>query len=147
MLESAEKPSAPAPQDTVVGLPLRLPGWGTEQPTPESPTLAQLREAFGIQDKPIDTALRRLHTWALVSIAGAINLVKVDGVIYSWDARPRRLKNGALEGRVYAQRRGEAPRDIGGFKIGADGHVLKIPPELAAVLPGCANATTEEEPS
>ncbi|HEX5077696.1 MAG TPA: hypothetical protein VFV80_01015 [Geminicoccaceae bacterium] len=105
--------------------------------------LAERRAAFGIEDKPIDTALRRLHSWALVAIGGSVNVVRVDGVTYIWEAQPRALKNGALQGRVYAQAAGESPRDVGGFKIDAGGRVLQIPAPLAGVLPGAEHATEE----
>lgn len=109
-------------------------------------TLDQVSVDFGIRrDAPIDTALKRLHSWALAAIAGSINVVRVDDVLYSWDPRPRRLKNGALQGRVYAQGRGELTRDLGGFKIDADGRVVHIPRELAGVLPGTENAIPEEQ--
>lgn len=102
-------------------------------------SLSEMKAAFGIVDVPIDTALRRLHSWALAATAGS-NMLRVDDVLYSWDMRPRPLKNGALEGRVYAQRRGGGTRDIGGFKIDAGGAVLKIPAALAGKLPGSADA-------
>lgn len=57
---------------------------------------------------------------------------------------PRRLQNGALQGRVYAQRPGAMATDIGGFKIDARGRVLQIPRELAGVLPGAEGATHNE---
>lgn len=107
-------------------------------------TLEQHKAAFGLEDKPIDTALRRLHSWALVAIGGSVNLVRVDGVTYTWEARPRTLKNGALQGRVFAQRAGDAPRDIGGFKIDAGGRVLQIPAPLARVLPGAELAAADD---
>lgn len=108
-------------------------------------TLEQHKAAFGLEDKPIDTALRRLHSWALVAIGGSVNLVRVDDVTYWWEAHPRALKNGALQGRVFAQRAGEAPRDIGGFKIDAGGRVLQVPAPLAHVLPGAEHAAEEPE--
>lgn len=94
---------------------------------------------------PIDTAEKRLQAWASVCRSG-INVLTVDGVCYTWDAHPRRLKNGALEGRVYAQHRGEPPRELGGYKIGADGAVLKLPAALAGVLPG-EPAPSEGDPA
>lgn len=94
---------------------------------------------------PIDTAEKRLQAWAAVC-ASAINVLTVGDVCYTWDAHPRRLKNGALEGRVYAQHRGEAPRDIGGYKIGADGAVLKLPAALTGVLPGELATDEQWEP-
>jgi hypothetical protein len=72
-------------------------------------------------------------------------VITVAGVTYSWDARPRRLQNGALQGRVYAQARGENARDVGGFKIDAHGHVIHLPAVLAGVLPGAEGATHDTE--
>lgn len=94
----------------------------------------------------IDTAEKRLQSWAYTCKNGSTNVLSVDGVVYSWDAHPRLLKNGALEGRVYAQHRGEAPRDIGGYKIGADGAVLKLPAALTGVLPGELATDEQWEP-
>ncbi len=92
----------------------------------------------------IRTAAQRLEAWAAAGSSGAVNVITVDGVSYSWDAHPRKLQNGALQGRVYAQRRGETPRDIGGFKIDAHGRVINIPGELAGVLPGTDTASSED---
>ena len=122
-------------------LPLLDAGDGVE----DGQTLEQLKEAFGIRALPIDTALRRLHSWALVAIGGSINMVKVAGVLYTWDAHPRRLQNGAVQGRIYAQRRGELPRDIGGFKIDARGRVVQLPAVLREVLPGGLEAAAGDE--
>lgn len=72
-------------------------------------------------------------------------MITVDGVSYSWDARPRRLQNGALQGRVYAQPRGQLGGDIGGYKIAADGSVVKIPSAMRSVLPGAAAAASDDE--
>jgi hypothetical protein len=108
-------------------------------------SLAELKESFGIVDKPIDTPIRRLHTWALVAIGGSINMVRVGEVIYSWDTKPRLQKNGAVIGRVHAQRRGEGTRDIGSYKIDAAGQVVHLPEALRAILPGGATASTANE--
>lgn len=102
----------------------------------EEASLADLREAFGIREQPIDTPLKRLHSWALVCAGGAINVVRLADASYSWDMRPRAQKNGAVLGRCYVQRRGQLPRDIGGYKIDAGGRVVQLPADLRAVLPG-----------
>ena len=97
----------------------------------------------------IDTPAKRLEAWAMVCAGGATNVLRVDGVSYSWDTRPRVQKNGAAIGRVYAQRRGELPRDVGMYKLGARGDVLAIPAALAGVLPGAegaAPASAGEDP-
>jgi hypothetical protein len=97
----------------------------------------------------IRTAEQRLDAWAIAACsegAGGSNVITVDAITYSWDARPRRLQNGALQGRVYAQARGETPRDIGGFKIDGRGRVVHLPRELAGVLPGAEAPTSEEAP-
>lgn len=104
--------------------------------------LAEAREAFGIVDKPIDSPTRRLHAWALIATAG-INMLRVDQLLYSWDTQPVKQKNGAVRGRVYAQARGESPRDVGGYKIDARGRVLELPAALRQVLPGGADAGEE----
>ena len=100
--------------------------------------------AFGITPKMIDSAERRLQAWA-EACPSAANVYSVDDVSYSWDAHPRRLHNGALQGRVYAQPRGGIPRDIGGYKIAGDGTVLKIPAALRAVLPGATGAAASDD--
>lgn len=97
-------------------------------------------EALGIRrDKPIDTVLARLHSWALAATSGT-NMIRAGEVLYSWDTKPRLQKNGAAIGRVYAQRRGENTRDLGMYKIGARGEVLAIPAEVSHLLPGAAGA-------
>jgi len=95
---------------------------------------------------PIDTAQKRLQAWASVCVGGSVNLVRAGEALYTWDPNPRRLKNGALEGRVYAQRRGEVFRDAGGFKIAGDGAVAKVPAALRSILPGAADAAAEDQP-
>lgn len=92
--------------------------------------------------KPM-TAERRLETWTEACTGGATNVITVEGVSYSWDAHPRRLQNGALQGRVYAQPRGELARDIGGFKIDAHGRVAQLPEVLRRALPGGLEASEE----
>lgn len=72
------------------------------------------------------------------STAGADNVFTHDGVSYSFDAKPRKLANGALQGRCYAQRRGQAPVDIGGFKIAADGSVVSLPLPRLSTMPSAA---------
>ena len=98
---------------------------------------------------PIDTPARRLQTWAEICKGGATNVVKVEGVSWSWTTQPRLQKNGAAMGRVYAQRRGELTRDVGGYKIDAGGRVLQLPAALRAVLPGGleAEASVDAEPA
>ena len=85
--------------------------------------------------RPMD-ASERLRSWASVCSGGATNVLTLSGVCYSWDTSPRKLQNGSLQGRVYAQLSGELTRDIGGFKIDARGRVLELPEALRAVLPG-----------
>lgn len=94
--------------------------------------------------KPIDAA-RRLEAWASACTNGSVNVITVGDVSYSWDARPRRLQNGALQGRIYAQERGELARDIGGYKIDARGRVVHLPQVLRQVLPGGAEAIENGE--
>lgn len=102
--------------------------------------LAEHRAAFGIcVDAPITNADARLHAWALAASAGT-NMLRSGDVLYSWDARPRRQKNGALAGRVYSKRRAEVARDIGAYKIDATGAVLEIPSALRGLLPGAEGA-------
>jgi len=67
--------------------------------------------------------------------AGGDNVFVHNGAAYSFDARPRKLENGALQGHIYRQFMGQPPADIGGFKINADGDVVSLPQELHHVLP------------
>lgn len=101
--------------------------------------LSTFKQAFGLVDAPIDTAHRRLHSWALAATAGT-NMLRIGDTLYSWDARPRAQKNGALIGRVHAKRREQLTRDIGGYKIDAAGQVLQLPAALRGVLPGAEGA-------
>lgn len=103
-------------------------------------SVEDMRRIFGMLPKPIDSADRRLEAWAQ-TCPGASNMIRVDDVAYSWDTRPRRQKNGAVIGRVYAQARGEITRDIGAYKIAAGGAVLWIPAALRGILPGTEGAT------
>lgn len=125
-------------------LPLLAAGDGAED-------IEAFKEAFGIREQPIDTALRRLHAWSLAALGapgalGCVNMIRVDDVLYTWDAHPRRLQNGALQGRVYAKRRGQLDQDIGGFKIDARGRVVQLPAPLREVLPvGLEAAAGAEE--
>jgi hypothetical protein len=109
----------------------------------DTPTLDAVRAPA-----PIDSADRRLIAWRLACNAdtGCDNLVSAGDTVYAVDLHPRRQKNGALIGRVHAQRRGEPFRDIGAYKIAANGDVLAIPSEIADVLPGTAGAGTYAEP-
>jgi hypothetical protein len=88
------------------------------------------------------SAAGTLAAWkdAARSSTGGDNLLRIDGVSYSFDAHPRALGNGALMGRTYRQRRGELSQDIGGFKIEPDGRVSAIPAELRDALPLAAPA-------
>jgi hypothetical protein len=110
--------------------------------------IAEIRQAFGLEPPAIDSPTRRLEAWSTVCRGGAANLVEVDGVTWSWSMDPRRQKNGAAIGRVYAQRRGALPQDVGAYKIDAGGRVLQLPAELRQVLPGGleAEASAPTEP-
>lgn len=85
---------------------------------------------------PIDSVQRRLQAWAEICRGGAMNLITIDSVSWSWSTEPRIQKNGAAIGRVYRQRRGGLSVDVGSYKIDAKGKVLQLPAELRAVLPG-----------
>lgn len=92
---------------------------------------------------PIDSADRRLEAWRLACNAntGCDNLVRDGDTVYAIDLQPRRQKNGAVIGRVHAQRRGEGFRDVGSYKIAGDGQVIEIPlGVLAGTLPGAETA-------
>jgi len=102
-------------------------------------TVEDMRRIFDTLPKPIDSADRRLEAWAH-ACPSASNVIRVDDVSYSWDTKPRRQKNGAVIGRVYAQGRGEITRDIGAYKIDAGGAVLWIPAALRGILPGTEGA-------
>lgn len=108
-------------------------------------TVEDMKRIFGLERPPIDTAARRLEAWNNSTASGG-NVVRVRDVSYSWDARPRRQKNGALIGRVYAQARGEGSRDVGSYKIDHDGVVVHVPAALRGMLPGSelASASTDE---
>ncbi len=77
------------------------------------------------------------------SKSGAENVFTLDGAAFFFDPAPRELHNGALQGRIYRQGRGQNPVDIGGYKIGADGRVLSLPDELKDHLPASAPAVAE----
>lgn len=94
---------------------------------------------------PIDSPARRLQAWS--QACGGTNMVRVDGVLWSWSTSPRRLKNGAAIGRVYSQARGELTRDVCAYKIDAGGRVEWLPAELRSVLPGGATAGAGGEDS
>lgn len=74
---------------------------------------------------------------------GADNMFRLDGALYTFDAHPRRLANGAIQGRIYRHDRGEAPRDIGGFKIAADGTLAAAPEEVRSAL----GPASDQQPS
>lgn len=83
-------------------------------------------------------ALATLEAWKLHSMsigAGGSNCFRHNGVSYAFDAHPRALANGALQGRIYRQERGAHPQDLGGFKIDDHGDVVALPEELRGVLP------------
>lgn len=89
--------------------------------------VATTRAYFGLDGSrgpKLDPIHARLASWAT---GGADNTRRVGDVLYSWTAHPRLQQNGAGLGRVYAQRRGESPVDIGGYKIDKDGNVLEFP--------------------
>lgn len=80
------------------------------------------------------TALATLRSWELSCGFGASNVLRIGDVTYSWDTKPREQKNGSLVGRVYAQARGELPKDVGSYKILADGSVSEMPAPLVGKL-------------
>lgn len=94
------------------------------------------------------TAARTFEAWKLFSaghgIAGGSNCFTHAGASYSFDAHPRELGNGAIQGRIYRQAHGENAVDIGWFKIDAHGDVVAIPDELRDVLPMRAPAASAE---
>lgn len=96
---------------------------------------------FGIRPRAIRSPADRLAAWSLVG--WCTNAVKVNGTHWSWDTQPRLQKNGAAIGRVYRQPRGELARDVGAYKIGADGRVLALPLALREVLPGGLEAAAD----
>lgn len=69
------------------------------------------------------------------SRGGGDNVFRVGSTLYSFDAQPRELQNGALQGRFWAQAAGESPRDLGAYKISGDGSIAFVPDELVDVLP------------
>lgn len=107
-------------------------------------TIADMKRIFCLEAPAIDTAARRLQAYA-TSTPGASNMLRLGDVLWSWDTRPRRQQNGALIGRVYSKRRGEATRDAGRYKIDAGGHVLQLPAELRNALPGGNTAAIDTE--
>lgn len=102
-------------------------------------TVQDIQRLFDTLPKPIDSADRRLQAWSDAAAIGS-NMARVDGVLYSWDTKPRRQKNGAVIGRVYAQNPGGITHDVGAYKIAAGGEVLQVPAALRAVLPGAEGA-------
>lgn len=85
--------------------------------------------------------MNALHTWGswlqvCIASGGSSNGFRgPDGTWYYLDSTPRHLQNGAIVGRVHAQRRGEPMVDVGAFKIAGDGQVVQVPAEIAALLP------------
>lgn len=75
-----------------------------------------------------------LKHWGTLNRLGAMNLLNVGPATYAWDTAPREQKNGAVIGRVYVQRPGEVFRDIGHYKIAADGSVVEVPEVLREFL-------------
>lgn len=80
------------------------------------------------------TAADTFAIWTSLAKGGSINSILNRGVSWSWTAKPERQQNGALRGRVYAHPVGEQMRDIGAFKINADGSIAAAPKEFADVL-------------
>lgn len=83
------------------------------------------------------TARETFAAWlaACQSCGGASNGLRApDGTWYYLEARPREQQNGALVGRVFKHVLGKGMEDAGGFKIAADGQVLKVPAALAPQL-------------
>lgn len=112
---------------------------------PEHPADNMPRGRFDAGAPAIDTPARRLGTWS--QACGGTNMVRVDGVLWSWSTSPRLQKNGAAIGRVYSQARGELTRDVCAYKIDAGGRVEWLPAELRSVLPGGATAGAGGEDS
>lgn len=100
--------------------------------------IAAMRLAFGLGYGPkVDAIRARMDSWAN---GGAENTRRVGSLLYSWTTNPRVQQNGAVIGRLYAQRRGELDRDIGSFKIDRDGNVLAFPGAARADFPGVEGA-------
>lgn len=89
------------------------------------------------------SAAATFASWEALCQLGATNMVTLDGTSWSWTANPDRLQNGALRGRVYSHRKGELMRDVGAFKIAADGSVV-APTAFMAVLMVLGNTADAE---
>lgn len=76
---------------------------------------------------------------ALADIArastGSENCIRQGEYLWSFDAHPRELANGALMGRVQRQRRGESSQDVGGYKIDAAGVLVEAPDGFLGLIP------------
>ncbi len=79
-------------------------------------------------------AIATLRSWELFCGFGASNVLRIGNTTFTWDTKPREQKNGSMIGRVYAQTPGDVPRDVGGYKILADGSIAEMPAPLAAIL-------------
>lgn len=77
--------------------------------------------------------------------SGGDNLIAVNGSTYVI-SHPEKLGNGAIKGRIYrfAGRNGLA--DLGGYHIGADGSVIRLPDELRDTLPCVTPEQPEQRP-
>jgi hypothetical protein len=85
------------------------------------------------------TALTTWARWieACVNCGGSTNGIRdAGGTWYYIDPTPRQLQNGAIVGRLHMHKLGHGMVDLGAFKIAADGRVLQIPEEVAALFPG-----------
>lgn len=75
----------------------------------------------------------------------ASNAFCIEGATYYLDPHPRLQANGAITGHVYKHVRHHGMRDLGQFKLAPDGTVIKIPAELAPLLPGAIAAAHSKE--
>lgn len=75
-----------------------------------------------------------INAWEAVANDGARNSIRVAGTAWFWTPEPTRLKNGALCGRIHEKQVGEPPRDVGAFKIAADGSIESAPERFLSAL-------------
>lgn len=96
------------------------------------------------------SAAQTFATWLAACTAThkgpcANNALRVDGATYYLDPNPRQYGNGVMTGHVHKHVKHQGLRNLGPFKILADGSVVKIPAELATLLPGAAAAEQSVE--